>query len=42
MNKKDHLDRHLELCRRVYLRMLAEDVWPWDDNPDPQSSDDYQ
>ena len=29
MNNDDHLDRHLELCRRMYLRMLADGTWPW-------------
>jgi len=24
-----HFERHLELCRRVYYRMLAENSWPW-------------
>jgi len=30
MNKGDHLQRHFELCKRIYLRMLAEGSWPWD------------
>lgn len=33
-----HLERHLALCKRVYLRMLTEGTWPWrlePDSPDP-------
>lgn len=39
MTHDEHLERHLELCRRVYLRMLAEDSWPWkeaQDSPKPE------
>ncbi len=41
MNDSDseHLERHLELCRRVFLRMLAEDSWPWKDNDSHESED---
>ena len=34
MNKDEHLERHLELCRRVYRRMLADGSWPWQDIKD--------
>lgn len=34
MDKDNHLDRHLETCRRMYLRMLADGTWPWKDEPD--------
>lgn len=29
MDKQEHLDRHLELCRRVYERMKADGTWLW-------------
>ena len=29
MTKDEHLERHLELCRHVYQRMLADGSWPW-------------
>ena len=29
MDKDYHLHRHLALCRRMYLRMLADGTWPW-------------
>jgi hypothetical protein len=32
MNKEDHLQQHLELCKRIYLRMLEEGTWPWSDS----------
>jgi len=38
MNKDDHLQRHLELCRRMYLRMLADGTWPWKEEPDSTES----
>lgn len=40
MNKDDHLQRHLELCRRMYLRMLADGTWPWKVGPDSSDSED--
>jgi len=40
MNKDEHLERHLELCRRVYLRMLAEGSWPWKTEGDSPKSED--
>ena len=40
MEKDDHLQRHLELCRRMYLRMLADGTWPWPEEPDSQNSED--
>jgi hypothetical protein len=33
MDKDDHLERHLELCHRIYLRMLADGSWSWRDSP---------
>jgi hypothetical protein len=40
MNKDDHLQRHLDLCRRMYLRMLADGTWPFEEEPDSPKSDD--
>lgn len=40
MNQDEHLERHLELCRRIYLRMLADGSWPWKDGTDSQKSED--
>jgi len=40
MNKDEHLERHLELCRRVYLRMLADGSWPWKTVGDSPESED--
>jgi hypothetical protein len=37
MKNDDHLQQHLELCHRMYLRMLADGTWPW---PDSQDSED--
>jgi hypothetical protein len=39
MNKDEHLQRHIELCRRVYLRMLSDDSWPWKEPPDSLKSE---
>ena len=39
MNKEEHLERHLDLCRRVYLRMLAEGSWPWAEGSDSPKSE---
>lgn len=35
----EHLERHLELCRCVFLRMLAEDSWPWKETDSHESED---
>jgi len=40
MEKNEHLERHLELCRRVYLRMLADGSWPWEQKGDSPKSED--
>ena len=29
-----HLQRHLALCKRMYLRMLADGTWPLSETPD--------
>lgn len=33
MDKNEHLDRHLDLCKRVYERMRRDGTWPWRDSP---------
>ena len=40
MNKEEHLERHLELCRHMYLRMLADGAWPWKEGPDSPKTED--
>ena len=40
MNKNEHLRRHLELCKAVYLRMKRDGSWPWADGLDSPKSDD--
>lgn len=39
MEKDEHLQRHLDLCRRMHLRMLSDGSWPWkeDEKQDPDS-----
>lgn len=39
MNKDDHLEQHLELCKHIYLRMRADGSWPWWDDPDSTDPD---
>ena len=34
-----HLQQHLELVKRMYLRMLEENSWPWEVNPDRWNRD---
>lgn len=36
MNNDDQLQRYLGLCKRIYLRMLAEGSWPWADSPNSE------
>ena len=40
MTNDDHLDRHLALCKRMYLRMLAEGSWPWKEEADSPKTED--
>lgn len=37
MTEEEHIQRHLEICQRVYERLVAEGKWPW---PDSQNSED--
>ena len=37
MDRNTSLERHLELCKRVYERMKREGTWPW---PDSQKAND--
>ncbi|WP_164989184.1 hypothetical protein [Roseovarius sp. A46] len=37
MKKDDNLQQHLDLCKRIYLRMLKDGSWPWRDAPDSQN-----
>ncbi len=32
MTHEEALQRHIELCRRVYARMEREGSWPWADS----------
>lgn len=39
MKEHEHLQRHIDLCRRMYLRMLADGTWPWGEgteSPNPE------
>ena len=33
MTEDEHIQRHLEICQRVYERLVAEGKWPWPDSP---------
>jgi len=37
MTEDEHIDRHLEICRMVYRRLVADGKWPW---PDSQKTED--
>lgn len=32
MNENDLLNRHLELCQRIFDDMMREGSWPWRDS----------
>lgn len=32
MTDDERLQRHFELCQKVYLRMKSEGTWPWSDS----------
>lgn len=33
MTEDERIQRHLEICQRVYERLVAEGKWPWPDSP---------
>jgi len=33
MTEDEHIQRHLEICQRVYERLVAEGKWLWPDSP---------
>ncbi|MEM9761632.1 MAG: hypothetical protein AAF968_03825 [Pseudomonadota bacterium] len=35
MTEDDHIRRHLEICQRVYERLVAEGKWTFPDSTDP-------
>jgi len=35
MTDDDHIRRHLEICQRVYERLVADGKWPFRDSTDP-------
>ena len=37
MNHDENLNIHIEICKRIFLRLLADDSWPW---PDLSNSED--
>ncbi len=36
MKEDEHIQRHLEICQRVYERLVAEGQWPWSDSPNSE------
>ncbi|QXT41029.1 hypothetical protein [Gymnodinialimonas ceratoperidinii] len=36
MKDNDHIERHLELCQRIFERLLADGTWPWADSQNPE------
>lgn len=38
MEHDEHIQRHLEICQRVYERLVAEGKWLWPEEPDSQNS----
>lgn len=40
MNNDEHLERHLEICKQIYLQMLETGTWPWKGVSDSQKSED--
>jgi len=36
MTNDDRLTRHINLCKRMYLRLLEDGDWPWPDSQNPE------
>lgn len=37
MTNDPHIDRHLALCKRMFLRLLADGSWPWPELPESRN-----
>jgi hypothetical protein len=42
MNRDERLQKHLDLCDRIYRRLLAEGKWPWKDSHESETHDRFQ
>lgn len=40
MDRQDHLQRHIELCKQVYKRLKRDGSWPWRTEADSPNSGD--
>lgn len=38
-NDRDKLLQYIELCRRIYERMRADNAWPWQGGDSPDDGD---
>ncbi len=36
MTEDERIERHLEICQRVYERLVAEGKWLWPDSPNSE------
>ena len=36
MTEDERIERHLQICQRVYERLVAEGKWPWPESPNSQ------
>jgi len=37
MDKDQHLERHIEICKRIFEDMQRDGSWPWADSPNPEN-----
>ena len=37
MTEDEHIQRHLEICQRVFERLVAEGKWLWPDSLNPKN-----
>lgn len=35
MTEDEHIQRHLEICQRVFEQLVAEGKWLWPESPKP-------
>jgi hypothetical protein len=42
MTNEERLKRHLDLCDRIYRRLLEEGNWPWQDSLESETHDRFQ
>lgn len=42
MTRDEQFEKYLDLCDRIYRRLVAEGQWPWEDSRESETHDRFQ